>query len=906
MTTTTNKTNNTNATKVVLTIMALALASAGAVAIDAEYSHETPLSGLYETRLNSRARRSQRQAESNRDRRIRRHHLRTAQMTRTFGVELEMFPKWASGLSENNSGRFTTHLANALYEPLSDMGPVRGTNYSGGTNNQHIYDGTEIAETVVSTDCTATPTDDRCTYGLEVKTPALRFSQLSRWLRRVTPLFLQHYAVSRNCGLHVHVASRSPNDSHTEEVQNKMAKFAFAIELLLPALKLYVSKSRQNQNYAGTSNLYMGHWSNLRNFGFRFKHGFQSSSLDVFEPNSENLRPFERPLPSVENPFAGISTLFDGFNVLTGQAYKVVSSHRYLPARMCHSYGTVEIRLHQGTLNPVKIQRWTQLLGVINNRTDMHGGLDDLIGRVKDQHSAMWHNDAWLGEDQATPTSHLQGYDQLRLAKVMWDWLGIPKDNTLRTYWSDRFETLHRGQPSKTYPLTRYLAQKLVRHDHIVSPRHVCASLSCHECGSSVDHEELDSDDYPDGDDVEDYCHECEEYTMHEISYWMSGALLGLLNFAMTAGSITALLLGCGIGAVHAAGRKFNVRNRLGKMLASLSARGNQAFGIGWYGTNGAKKQHEGSALWRVKLGNRAPSKEGARILKRFVPVTASVAMVHTRFATHGSNTDDNAHPFQCDDVLLVHNGVLNNHAQVCKALGMKTTTVDSEAIGWALNDGDIERVVELCEGTMSLIWQRTSQPGHLWYWTNGGNPLAYGRLDDASGPVAVASEAHYLTNAFKTRLRWDTDCTVGVLYHVHPDGTIEERVIPNSAETYPVRYIDWRTGTWVCDPLDEDDIEHERAEDWVLKHMHNHGWDAGHAYHGYSEPMGLAVRPDGTAYEITADIGDDWMLWDTWLCASIALGHFDPELQEPVESDDKWDFGPNEWDADFYNEHWQ
>jgi len=906
MTTTTNKTNNTNATKVVLTIMALALASAGAVAIDAEYSHETPLSGLYETRLNSRARRSQRQAESNRDRRIRRHHLRTAQMTRTFGVELEMFPKWASGLSENNSGRFTTHLANALYEPLSDMGPVRGTNYSGGTNNQHIYDGTEIAETVVSTDCTATPTDDRCTYGLEVKTPALRFSQLSRWLRRVTPLFLQHYAVSRNCGLHVHVASRSPNDSHTEEVQNKMAKFAFAIELLLPALKLYVSKSRQNQNYAGTSNLYMGHWSNLRNFGFRFKHGFQSSSLDVFEPNSENLRPFERPLPSVENPFAGISTLFDGFNVLTGQAYKVVSSHRYLPARMCHSYGTVEIRLHQGTLNPVKIQRWTQLLGVINNRTDMHGGLDDLIGRVKDQHSAMWHNDAWLGEDQATPTSHLQGYDQLRLAKVMWDWLGIPKDNTLRTYWSDRFETLHRGQPSKTYPLTRYLAQKLVRHDHIVSPRHVCASLSCHECGSSVDHEELDSDDYPDGDDVEDYCHECEEYTMHEISYWMSGALLGLLNFAMTAGSITALLLGCGIGAVHAAGRKFNVRNRLGKMLASLSARGNQAFGIGWYGTNGAKKQHEGSALWRVKLGNRAPSKEGARILKRFVPVTASVAMVHTRFATHGSNTDDNAHPFQCDDVLLVHNGVLNNHAQVCKALGMKTTTVDSEAIGWALNDGDIERVVELCEGTMSLIWQRTSQPGHLWYWTNGGNPLAYGRLDDASGPVAVASEAHYLTNAFKTRLRWDTDCTVGVLYHVHPDGTIEERVIPNSAETYPVRYIDWRTGTWACDPLDEDDIEHERAEDWVLKHMHNHGWDAGHAYHGYSEPMGLAVRPDGTAYEITADIGDDWMLWDTWLCASIALGHFDPELQEPVESDDKWDFGPNEWDADFYNEHWQ
>ena len=885
--------------------MALALASAGAVAIDAEYSHETPLSGLYETRLNSRSRRNQRQAESNRDRRVRRHHLRTAQMTRRFGVELEMFPKWDSGLSEGNSSRFTSHLANALYEPLSDMGPVRGTNWSGGTNNQYIGDAYEIAETIVSTDCTATPTDERCSYGLEVKTPALRFGQLSRWLKRVTPLFLQHYAVSRNCGLHVHVASRSPDESHTEEVQNKMAKFAFAIELLLPALKLFVSKSRHNQNFAGTSNLWQGHWNQLRNYGLRFQRGIQSQSLNVFGPDRDrvSLKPFERPLPSAEDPFAGISTLFDDHNVLTGQAYKAASSHRYLPARMCHSYGTVEVRLHQGTLNPVKIQRWTQLLGVINNRTDMHGGLDDLIKRVKGAN--LWHTAAWYAENEPTPTSHLYSSDQISLANVMWNWLGIPFDNSLRQYWVQRTGHLHYGKPNTTYPLTQYLAQKVVEHEHITAPRYVCATLTCHECGREDEHDSLDSDDYPDGADIEEYCNTCDEYTEFEVSYWMSGALLGLLNFAMTAGSITALLLGCGIGAVHAAGRKFNVRNRLGKMLASLSARGNQAFGIGWYGTNDAKKQHKDSALWRVKLGNRAPSKEGARILKRFVPITASVAMVHTRFATHGSNTDDNAHPFQCDDVLLVHNGVLNNHAQVCKALGMKTTTVDSEAIGWALNDGDIERVVELCEGTMSLIWQRTSQPGHLWYWTNGGNPLAYGRLDDDAGPVAVASEGHYLSGAFKTRLQWDTDCTVGVLYHVHPDGTIEERVIPGSAETYPVRYIDWRTGTWACDPLDEDDIEHEQAEDFVLKHMHKHGWDAGHTYHGYSEPMGLAVRPDGTAYEIDADIGDDWMLWDTWLCASIALGHFDPELQETVESDDKWDW-PTEWDADYYSEHWQ
>jgi hypothetical protein len=66
---------------------------------------------------------------------------------------------------------------------------------------------------------------------------------------------------------------------------------------------------------------------------------------------------------------------------------------------------------------------------------------------------------------------------------------------------------------------------------------------------------------------------------------------------------------------------------------------------------------------------------------------------------------------------------------------------VDSQAIAECLAVGGIDEVIQHCVGSMSLIWADQRDPaGTLHFWTNGENPLHFGRLDNPSGDIMVAS----------------------------------------------------------------------------------------------------------------------------------------------------------------------
>ncbi|CAK0751408.1 L-glutamine--D-fructose-6-phosphate aminotransferase [Azospirillaceae bacterium] len=135
-------------------------------------------------------------------------------------------------------------------------------------------------------------------------------------------------------------------------------------------------------------------------------------------------------------------------------------------------------------------------------------------------------------------------------------------------------------------------------------------------------------------------------------------------------------------------------------------------------------------------------------------PLSGTIGIGHTRWATHGGPTENNAHPHATDRVAVVHNGIIENYQQLKKELLAEghvfQTETDTEVIVHLLtqflNQGmsPVEAVAEALkrlEGAfaLALIF---SEESDLMIGARRGTPLVVGYGD---GEMYLASDAFAL-----------------------------------------------------------------------------------------------------------------------------------------------------------------
>src|SRR5213594_3239983 len=131
-------------------------------------------------------------------------------------------------------------------------------------------------------------------------------------------------------------------------------------------------------------------------------------------------------------------------------------------------------------------------------------------------------------------------------------------------------------------------------------------------------------------------------------------------------------------------------------------------------------------------------------------PVTGQFVLGHTRWATHGRPTEENAHPHRdCRGrIVVAHNGIIENYLALKRKLveeGHKfTTETDTEVIAHLIEkyfDGNLEdavvRTLEQLKGLFAFICVSVDDPQKI-VAVREGNPLVVGAVD---GEGFVASD---------------------------------------------------------------------------------------------------------------------------------------------------------------------
>ncbi|MHB8057333.1 MAG: glutamine--fructose-6-phosphate transaminase (isomerizing) [Desulfuromonadaceae bacterium] len=218
--------------------------------------------------------------------------------------------------------------------------------------------------------------------------------------------------------------------------------------------------------------------------------------------------------------------------------------------------------------------------------------------------------------------------------------------------------------------------------------------------------------------------------------------------------------------------------------LKKLEYRGYDSAGIATLADGGSSIRRSQGKL--VNLEN----------LLREQPLSGMVGIGHTRWATHGRPSEINAHPHKAGPVILVHNGIIENHLQLKSQLrqaghAFKSET-DTEVIAHLIEETlkaepDFEKAVRLTlaqlRGAFAVCILNEKDPGTL-IAAKQGSPMVVGL---GEGEFFVASDVPAIL-AYTREMVFMED---GELV-VFRDGSARFSTIAGAPIDKCARHIDW------------------------------------------------------------------------------------------------------------------
>ena len=182
-------------------------------------------------------------------------------------------------------------------------------------------------------------------------------------------------------------------------------------------------------------------------------------------------------------------------------------------------------------------------------------------------------------------------------------------------------------------------------------------------------------------------------------------------------------------------------------------------------------------------------------------PLQGTVGIGHTRWATHGRPTENNAHPHATERVAVVHNGIIENFRELREALGKNGakfgSETDTEVVAHLVSEEmgrgkspveAVEAALKQLRGAFALAFLFSGE-NDLMIGARKGSPLAIGY---GKGEMYLGSDAIALA-PFTSTISYLEDGDFAVLTHkgveVHDakGGVVERAVVKSTASAHMV-----------------------------------------------------------------------------------------------------------------------